>query len=163
VRAVIGDNGENLRGPLVKKSDAGLVAEAVRYFVLDETGYAWPGTRRGQLPSSYKTVFQALDKLIEQGVEMSGLRGRSQTKPEVARRCEELMRARQDEARSLEKHINKLPSPYDINLLVVARHVSKCVSCEGSGIMNCSIARDKLNDVKRAVYEEQLEAEQDRH
>src|SRR5207249_297070 len=77
VRAVIGAEGEKLRGPLVKHGGIGTTVEVEQPFQLDERGTIKGGTNKTQVAASMsevRAVFDAISALEQQGRGMEALR-----------------------------------------------------------------------------------------
>lgn len=149
VRAVIGQNGENLRGPLVERDDIGTSVQLSQDFRLDEQGKVTAGTDTAAVEQSAqaslkeaRAVLQALQNLERQGREMESLRGEDADK---LRRCGDLMRARQSEAKALGARAEALPRErYALLLAAAAGELHLCVSCMSRATDQCDIARSSL-------------------
>lgn len=156
VKAVIGQNGENLRGPLVERDDIGTSVRLSQDFRLDEKGKVTAGTDNKEVEQSAqaalkeaRAVLQALQKLERQGREMESLRG---DYPDNLRRCGELMRARQSEAKALGARAEALPRErYAILLAAAAGELHLCVSCMSRATAQCDIAHSSLADAEKEL------------
>jgi hypothetical protein len=156
VRAVIGQNGENLRGPLVERGGIGTSVELSQDFRLDAQGKVTAGTDKAAVEQSTqaslkeaRAVLQALQELERQGREMESLRGDDVDK---LRRCGELMRARQSEAKALGARAEALPRErYALLLAAAAGELHLCVSCMSRAMAQCDIARSPLGDAEKEL------------
>jgi hypothetical protein len=157
VREVIGANGENLRGPLVKKGGIGTTVEVERPFQLDEGGAVKGGTDAAQVAASageVREVLQAVRALERQGRDMESLRQGYPNDLGKVRRCGELMRERQPQARSLQGRAEGLPKPFSIHLGAAATELVLCVSCSRSALQNCDRARSYIDEAAKAQRSE---------
>lgn len=160
VRAVIGQNGENLRGPLVQRDDIGTSVQLSQGFRLDAQGKITAGTDNGAVEKSLQAslkeardILQSLQKLEQQGREMDSLRGDD---PDKLRRCGDLMRARQSEAKALGLRAEALPrEQYALLLAAAAGELHLCVSCMSRATAQCDIAHSSLNDVEKELNKSQ--------
>lgn len=156
VRAIIGQNGENLRGPLVERDSIGTSVQLSQDFRLDEQGRISAGTDKKEVEQSAqaslkeaRAVLQALQKLERQGREMESLRGDDVDK---LRRCGDLMRARQSEAKALGARAEALPRErYAILLAAAAGELHLCVSCMSRATNQCDIAHSSLADAEKEL------------
>jgi hypothetical protein len=156
VRAVIGQNGENLRGPLVERGSIGTSVQLSQDFRLDTQGKITAGTDNAAVEQSTKAslkearaVLQALQKLEGQGREMESLRGDDVDK---LRRCGDLMRALQSEAKALGARAEALPRErYAILLAAAAGELHLCVSCMSRATDQCDMARGSLGDAEKEL------------
>lgn len=159
VRAIIGQNGENLRGPLVERDGIGTSVQLSQDFRLDERGKVTAGADIAAVEQSAqaalkeaRAVLQALQKLERQGREMESLRGDDVDK---LRRCGELMRARQPEAKALGARAEALPRErYAILLAAAAGELHLCVSCMTRAADQCDIARSSLDAAEKELTEQ---------
>lgn len=155
VREVIGANGENLRGPLVKKGGIGMSVEVEQAFQMDESGAVTSGTNKAQVAASMgevKEVLQAVRTLEQQGRGMESLRQGYPNNLEKVRQCGEQMRERQPQARSLRERAEALPKPFSIHLGAAATELVLCVSCSRSALENCERARSSINEASKAPF-----------
>ncbi len=156
VRAVIGQNGENLRGPLVERDDIGTSVRLSQDFRLDEQGKVTAGTDKSAVEQSARAalkearaVLQALQKLERQGREMESLRGDDADK---LTRCGDLMRARQLEAKALGARAVALPRErYAVLLAAAAGELHLCVSCVSGAAAQCDTARSSLAGAEKEL------------
>lgn len=156
VKAVIGQNGENLHGPLVERDDLGTSVRLSQDFRLDAQGKVTSGTDKAAVEQSAQSslkearaVLQALQKLERQGREMESLRGDDVDK---LRRCGDLMRARQSEAKALGARAEALPrEQYALLLAAAAGELHLCVSCMSRATSQCDIAHSSLTDAEKEL------------
>lgn len=154
VKAVIGQNGENLRGPLVDRDDIGTSVRLSQDFRLDAQGKVTAGADAGAVEKSLQAslkeardILQALRRLEWQGREMEALRGDD---PEKLRRCGDLMRERQAAAKVLGARAEALPRErYAILLAAAAGELHLCVSCMTRATSQCDIAAGSLRDAEK--------------
>lgn len=151
VKAIIGQSGENLHGPLVERGGIGTSVRMTQDFQLGERGEITAGTyqvavnKYNQAPlKQARAVLQAIQKLERQGRDMETLRGDN---VEKLRQCGDLMRARQSEAKALRARAETLPRErYALLLAAAAGDLYLCVSCTSKATDYCNIARGSLND-----------------
>lgn len=154
VKAVIGQNGENLQGPLVDRDDLGTSVRLSQDFRLDAQGKVTAGADVGAVEKSLQAslkeardILQALRALERQGREMAALRGDD---PDKLRRCGDLMRERQAAAKALGARAEALPRErYAILLAAAAGELHLCVSCMTSATSQCDIAAGSLRDAEK--------------
>lgn len=154
VREAMGVNGENLRGPLVKRSSIGPTVEVEQDFQLDERGNIKSGTDKAQVATAtgqVREVYKALLALEQQGRGMESLRRSYPNDLEKIRQCGDLMRERQPQAKSLRERAEDLPKPYSIHLAAAATELVLCVSCLRSALDNCDRARSSLKDAEKDI------------
>lgn len=156
VKAVIGQNGENLRGPLVDRDDIGTSVQLSQDFRLDAQGKVTAGTDAGAVEKSLqaslkeaRAILQALQKLGRQGREMEALRGDDVAK---LRQCGDLMRERQAEAKGLGARAEALPRErYAILLASAATELHLCVSCMTRATNQCDVVGGSLRDAEKEL------------
>ena len=156
VKTVIGQNGENLRGPLVDRDDIGTSVRLSQEFRLNAQGKVAAGTDAGAVEKSLQTslkearaILQALRKLGRQGREMEALRGDDVAK---LRQCGDLMRERQAEAKALGVRAEALPRErYALLLASAATELHLCVSCMTKATSQCDIAIGSLKDAEKEL------------
>lgn len=154
VRAVIGQNGENLKGSLVTKGESGVSVEVEQAFKITPTGIASGKTDTKEVQaalSQAKEILQALKNLDQQGRSMESLRSTDDLSK--VRQCGDLMRERQNRAKELLARAETLPKSYGFRLSVAARELSMCVTCSRGAIQNCDMARSTLKDAEKAINE----------
>ena len=154
VRDVIGQDGENLRGPLVKRDGLGTTVEVRQSFQLDERGSAKGGTDKAHVAAAAaeaSEVFRAVQELERSGRDMESLRRGYPNDLEKVRQCGELMRQRQPRARALCERAEGLPNPVSVYLGAAAGELVLCVSCSRSALQNCDRARSSLDDASKAI------------
>lgn len=158
VRAVIGQDGENLRGPLVERGSIGTSVQLSQGFRLDAQGKITAGTDKAAVEQSTQSslkearaILQALQTLERQGREMESLRGNDDDVDKL-RRCGDLMRARQSEAKALVARAETLPRErYAILLAAAAGELHLCVSCMSRATDQCDAARGSLGDAEKEL------------
>lgn len=156
VKAVIGQNGENLRGPLVKRGSLGPSVELVQDFRLDEKGKVTAGADEAAVSKSVESslkeardILQSLQRLERQGREMEAFRGED---TDQLRRCGDLMRDHQSEAKALQERAQALPRERCALLLAAAAgELNLCVSCMTRATAQCDIARGSLTEAEKEL------------
>lgn len=154
VQAVIGANGENLRGQLVKRGGIGTTVEVEQSFQLDESGAVKVGTNKNQVAASMdevREVLQTIRALEQQGRGMESLRQGYPNDLDKVRQCGEQMRERQPQARGLRDRAEALPKPFSAYLGAAATELVLCVSCSRSALDNCARARSYIEEASKAV------------
>jgi hypothetical protein len=154
VREAMGANGENLRGPLVKRGSIGPTVEVEQAFQLDESGNIKSGTDKAQVAAAtgeVREVYKALLALEQQGRGMETLRRGYPNDLEKVRQCGDFMRERQPQAKSLRERAEGLPKPYSMHLAAAATELVLCVSCSRSALDNCDRARSSLKDAEKEI------------
>lgn len=156
VKAIIGQNGENLRGPLIDRDELGTSVRLSQDFRLDAQGKVTAGADAGAVEKSLQAslkeardILQALRRMERQGREMEALRGDD---PEKLRRCGDLMRERQAAAKALGTRAEALPRErYAILLAAAAGELHLCVSCMTRATSQCDIAAGSLRDAEKEL------------
>jgi hypothetical protein len=154
VQGVIGANGENLHGPLVKRGSTGTTVEVEQAFQLDESGAIKGGINKAQLTVSVgevRELLQAIRTLEQRGRGLESLRQGYPNDLEKVRQCGDMMREKQPQARSLRERAEGLPKPFSIYLEAAATELVLCVSCSRSALENCDRARSSINDASKAL------------
>jgi len=154
VQTVIGANGENLRGQLVKRGGIGTTVEVEQAFQLDESGAVKVGTNKTQVAASMdevREVLQAVRTLEQLGRGMESLRQGYPNDLDRVRQCGEQMRERQPHARGLRDRAEALPKPFSTYLGAAATELVLCVSCSRSALDNCARARSYIDDASKAI------------
>lgn len=154
VRAVIGQNGENLKGSLVTKGQSGISVGVEQAFRITPTGITSGKTDTKEIQAALshaKEILQALKNLVQQGRSMESLRNTNNLYK--VRQCGDLMRERQNRAKELLDRAEALPKSYGSSLSVAARELSMCVTCSRGAIRNCDMARSTLKDAEKAINE----------
>ena len=154
VRAVIGQNGENLRGSLVTKEQLGVSVKVEQAFKITPTGITSGKANTKEIQAGLtqaKGVLQALKSLEQQGRSMESLRNTDDLSK--VRQCGDLMRERQNRAKELLTRAGTLPKSVGFSLSVAARELSMCVTCSKGAIQNCDMARSTLKDAEKAINE----------
>jgi hypothetical protein len=146
-RRVIGEKGENLRGPLVKHGDMGVTVEKTQTFTLG--GGATPSG--AQAVSKAKGLLAEVTALEAATHTMAPLRQSHDTA--ALRRCGELMRKHQPEAERLRDQASKLPLPLGMHIGIAAGHLVLCASCTDTADEDCARARGSIKEAARAIAE----------
>jgi hypothetical protein len=159
VKAVIGANGENLHGPLVKPGSLGKTIETKVDFQLDAQGNITGGTDKVAVEKSIeaslkeaRAILQALRTLEQQGHAMEALRKGYPNDLDKVRQCGEQMRARQPGAKSLRGRAEALPKQrYAIFLASAATEMNLCVSCSMGAMEYCNRAHASIEDAAKEL------------
>jgi len=144
-RRVIGDKGENLRGPLVKRGTMGATVERTEAFTLGS----------GSTPNAAQAVSKAKELLAEVTAlekatrTMAPLRQSRDTA--TLKRCGELMREHQPEAERLRDQASKLPLPLGMHIGIAAGHLVLCASCMDTAEEDCARARGSIKEAALAI------------
>lgn len=152
VRAVIGQNGENLKGSLVEKGSLGVTVSAKQPFQLKADGSIVLAENKSEIADAKKNglaVFDALKRLEQQGRSMESLR--SNKTIENIRECGNLMRERQPIADDLRSKAEALPRPFTVWLTPAAIELKLCVSCASSAMNNCNRAKSSLDEAAKEM------------
>lgn len=152
VRAVIGQNGENLKGSLVEKGNLGVTVSAKQPFQLKADGSVLLAENKSEIANAEKNalaVFDALKRLEQQGRSMESLRSNQTT--EKIRECGNLMRERQPIADDLRSKAESLPRPFTVWLTPAAIELKLCVSCASSAMDNCNRAKSSLDEAAKEM------------
>jgi len=154
VRAVIGQNGENLKASLVTKGQLGVSVEVEQAFKITPTGIRSDKTDTKEIKAALtqaREILQALKTLEQQGRGMESLRNTNDL-PKV-RQCGDLMRERQSKAKELLARAETLPKSFGFSLSVAARELSMCVTCSKGAITSCDMALSSLKDAEKTINE----------
>jgi hypothetical protein len=154
VRAVIGQNGENLKGSLVTKGRLGVSVEVEQAFKITSTGITSGKTDKKEVQAALiqaREILRALKNLEQQGRSMEALRNTDDLSK--VRQCGDLMRERGKKAKELESNAGTLPNSYGFRLRVAASELSMCVTCANDAIRTCDIARSTLKDAEKVINE----------
>ncbi|MES2463758.1 MAG: hypothetical protein V4671_24580 [Armatimonadota bacterium] len=158
VKAIIGQQGENLRGPLVERSDLGPSVSVNTRFSVGPNGVKQgvsakdrQTTRRLKQANieEARSILKALRLMEEQGRSMEGLR-HSEDLGDIAA-CGDLMRERQPKTDALEARAGALPTELGFHLEIAANEMNIGVSCLRTAKENLDRARVALNDAEKAV------------
>jgi hypothetical protein len=144
-RRVIGDKGENLRGPLVKRGDMGVTVEKTEAFTLGS----------GSTPNAAQAVLKAKELLaevtaLEKATHAMALLRQSRDTATL-RRCGELMRKHQPEAERLRAQASNLPLPLGMHIGIAAGHLVLCGSCIDTAEEDCARARGSIKEASEAI------------
>lgn len=149
VKAVIGQQGENLKGSLITKDQFGVSVKVEQTFYVGSTE-ATADTKEVQAAvKQARELLQALKELEQQGRSMESLRNTDDLSK--VRQCGDLMRERQSKAKELLDRAETLPKSYGLHLSIAARELSMCVTCSGGAIQNCNTAQSTLNNAEKAI------------
>lgn len=145
IRKVIGENGEHLRGPLVKRNPIGVTVEQVQSFTLGKV----PTANVSDTNAKARVLLAEAEKLEKATKPMSSLRRtRDQTK---LRQCGEMMRKLQPQAERLRDKARALPVIPGMHIAIAAGHLVLCSSCLDDAESECVLARKSLMDARTAV------------
>ncbi|MCA1576626.1 MAG: hypothetical protein LC794_04585 [Acidobacteria bacterium] len=155
VRAIIGENGEKLKGALVKREDdspLGLSVRVEQPFQLKSDGTVVLAINQSELANAEKKaieVLKALKNLEQQGRNMEALRSKDNL--DNLRQCGDLMRERQRIADELRTKAESIIQPYTTYLTPAAIEVKLCVSCSSAAMDKCNRARSLLDEAESRV------------
>lgn len=153
VRGVIGERGENLKGDLVKQDpDLGPTVELRVPFIVGKDAESARRAEQQRVKDTGKeahAILRELRALEKKGRGMDPVR---KTKdPARLRKCGELMRERQAQAKALQQRAEALPKAVGVELVAAAIGLAGCVSCLPDAASNCKIARSYISDAEKAV------------
>jgi hypothetical protein len=152
VRAIIGNAGENLVGPLVERGDLGITVSVEKEFQIgSEAGVAAQRNLRRQALTDAEEILDDLRGLVEAGRRMEALRDPNDLAG--LRRCGEQMRRNQARAQSLRSSAETLPRSFGIHLAIAATSMNQCVSCLADARQSCDVAAESLADAGKAILE----------
>lgn len=144
VRAVIGENGERLKGSLVHQSDWG--APYIEYKVRFQVGDLREGEKLdAQHRAKISAIYSETKGLLEKGVQMENVR--TGTRMEDARQCGILMRQYQPQAKALRDRAMET-EVYPLRLATIES--ISCVSCASSAKEACQRGLKALREYKGA-------------
>jgi hypothetical protein len=152
VRSVIGEQGENLKGSLVRRGNLGVTVSLGQPFQLKADGTISLTQNKSAIANAEKNafaVFDALRRLEQQGRSTESLR--SNQSIEKIRECGNLMRERQLIADDLRSKAESLPQPYSFLLGTAAIELKLCVSCSSFAIDNCDRAKSSLDQAAKEM------------
>lgn len=152
VRAVIGQDGENLKGSPVEKGFTGVSVSTEQSFQLKADGSVLLGVNKSEIANAVKNalaVFDALKRLEQQGRNMDFLR--SNQTIEKIRDCGNLMRERQPIADDLRSKAESLPRPITTWLTPAAVELKLCVSCSSFAMDYCNRAKSSLDQAAKEM------------
>jgi len=131
VRAVIGENGEHLKGRLVKRGDLGVIVESNKSFHIgasESVARAEDARATAAIKLEARATFDGVTALLAEGRGMDGQRNSASN--ETLRRCGERMRKLQAEARALRARADGLPLSFiDLKIAANGGNIDLCVSC----------------------------------
>jgi hypothetical protein len=144
VKAVIGDQGEHLKGKLVESDeDSRWVENKASFVVGDAIEAKRADIRKGKaVKSEARSILAALRRLEKQGRSMEPLRATSSHAK--LSKCGGLMRERQKVAQGLRERSDELPMRLRIHLGPAAGHGDMCVSCLTWAMEQCDLMREAL-------------------
>jgi hypothetical protein len=148
VRAVIGENGEKLRGRKVKRGSLGVSVEERLTFVVGGTA-ATPAPTEADAVKRASELLEQVSDLEKATRAMRPLRKKSDT--ESLRRCGELMRRHQPEAERLRAATDGLPVPLGMHIGIAAGNLVLCSSCLESADGFCTQANESLKKARAAI------------
>lgn len=126
VRAVIGQNGENLKGSLVTKGQLGVSVEVEQQFKITPTGITSGKTDTKEIQAALtqaKEILQALKSLEQQGRSMESLRNTDDLSK--VRQCGDLMRERQNRAKELLALLSAADGVFETVLVVTTDEIDE--------------------------------------
>lgn len=150
VRDVIGQNGENLRGALVKQGSVGTTVSTELPFEFKADGTIVlqdNGQSVNAAMSEVSSVLNSLKQLQQLGREMEPLRNEAADATALAI-CGDLMRERQKALEELKQKAATLPQPFAMLLGAAASELTLCVSCVESASEDCDRATEYLNQAE---------------
>ncbi|RJO65753.1 MAG: DUF4236 domain-containing protein [Myxococcales bacterium] len=153
VRTIIGQNGEKLRGKLVKKGHLGVTVEKTgEFFVGADKATATQAEMQSAkaFRKEADEIYQELMKYLKFGKDMEQIR-RSRDL-EDTRQCGEKMQQYKLPVQELGSRSEKLPNhdPYYTHLKIAAINMTLCVTCSpGLAMDNCKMAEDELQQAKK--------------
>lgn len=148
IRSILGDDGANLRGPLVADGVVGRVVEASESFSIGTATEARTAARDRRAEA--RRVRRELAALIADGRRMERLRNR-ENDLNALRQCGERMRQLQARGRQLRTDAESIvrDSPTAMGLSEAATHVHLCVSCLDRALSYCRDAERGLRSYDR--------------
>ncbi len=152
VRAVIGENGEHLKGPLVAGGKSGPSVKVTEAFKLTSTDIVSGKEDANALQAALRRsrdILQELKALERQGRSMEPLR-KTNDLPKM-RRCADLMRENRNTAKDVLARAEALPQRVGFHLSVAARELAMCLTCSENAIQHCNMAQSTLKDAEAAV------------
>lgn len=147
VKAIIGQNGENLKGPLVKRDALGATVSVDKGFQIgNEAQIEEARGDQQQAVVEARAVLRDLRDLVQKGRDMESLRDRNNQAK--LKECGEKMRKNQAEVENLRSRADALPKSIAFDLAVAAGSMNRCVSCLPGATESCDIAESSLNDAE---------------
>lgn len=145
VKAVIGEDGEHLRGALVERKELGPTVRVETAFqVGDDAEAAVSRRRHSEALVEAEAIFKELESVIAAGRRMEPLRG-SQALPTI-RRCGEAMATHQSDVKALGRRAEAMPEKPARIVGAAVNVTNLCVSCLGSGGDHCDVAETAIED-----------------
>jgi hypothetical protein len=148
VRPILGENGANLRGPLVENGLVGRVVEASETFTIGTADEARSADRDRRAEAT--RVRRELASLIADGRAMERLR-RNENDLNALRACGDRMRQLQARGERLRADAQGIvrDNPSAMGLSEAATHVHLCVSCLATALDYCRDAERGLQSYDR--------------
>jgi hypothetical protein len=151
VKAIIGQSGERLRGPLVRRKAVwGAIAEvSARFSIGGQEGVAAGRARAARTSREARLVYSELLSLLARGREMRRWRGSDDMA--VLRKCGTEMRKNIALQERLRARVDSLPVRY-MALNEAATYLGGCVTCDpGAEREWCSLAAQRLREAREEV------------
>jgi hypothetical protein len=151
VLLVAGENGQNLRGPLVKRNTVfGATATAVSSLVVRPSGGAPQARPAASETRQLRRLHEEMTSLVELGRGMQPLRA-DRSDLEKSRVCGKLMRERQARARALAASARGLSHPLARRLSSAEGSLELCTSYLRNARISCDDAQAILKEVGAAI------------
>lgn len=145
IQKIMGKNGENLKGPLVEKSDLGTAISKDMTVQLGSSQAAKAADK--ELTAKVNDLYARLNTLLGEGRGMEKLRNTDNTASLAE--CGNKMRRHQAEAKQLSNEAQGLSGKY-IQIKIAANEMDQCVSClERDALKACNRAGEALAEVKK--------------
>lgn len=150
VRAIIGEDGENLTGPLVEQGAVGVtVSVEERFQIGTDNAVARGQEQRVRHVAEAGSVLEELRQLAREGRGMESLRDRDDLAK--LRQCGEEMRRHQPAADALRTRAQALPRSLGVDLAIAATFMNRCVSCLPQALDDCTMAEASLDDAEAVL------------
>jgi hypothetical protein len=152
IQQIIGKNGENLKGSLVKRDELGARISIEKEFQIKSDGSIAGGINQSDILDSKKSAMatlKALKELEQQGRSMESLRDRNNL--QGLSKCGDLMRKYGAIADDLRTKIESSQSPYSTYLGGAAIELKMCVNCSSSALDSCNRARSYIQDAEKEL------------
>jgi hypothetical protein len=149
VRAIIGEDGERLNGPIVKKSNDDLDISVSKTFQIANDGNIIFKSNPAALTKTMtraKSILNGIKNLEKIGRELEPLR--IEDNPD----CMTLLQHRKQMADSLEKEASSLPLEFSMALQLAAKELSLCVTCaKGFSLEHCNSAKKSIREAEKLI------------
>lgn len=142
VRAIIGENGENLSGNLVQQGDFGITVSTETSLQIGTDSEV--NENNEQVIQEASTIFQELQVLLENGQSMETLRHSNDNA--VLEQCGNQMRENQAKAEELQSRAETLPQRY-LLLKAATVEILRCVSCSENALEYCNITASSIEEI----------------